>query len=351
MARRADYADSDIIAAGDRLIAAKKEVSGWALREELGGGKPSRLKAIWEAHVAAGPGATPPRDQPAVTLPPRIAEAAAELRGQVGSRLDELVLDTYRVVDGLLQGRYQQEMEQLRAKRLAYEEDGARAEQAVEAAEGEADRLSGLLAEEATKAADALKHVAVLETRLTAVEDQARRVGEEASKRIAGFEGRVATLGAALDDARRGEAAAQALAQARGDDAERLRAEGQKAAAEGKAALDKVNAELAAATRRAEAAEHDRDAAARAAATAAERDAAARQDLNRRLAQAEQGLETARKEATEAKQAAARAEGDRAATERGMAALTAAMDKPRPPGQDTPASGGRGKDGGRGRGT
>lgn len=57
--RPASHTDQDVIAAGQQLLAQGKAVTGFGLREVLGGGNSARLKNIWEAqasmHVPAAP--------------------------------------------------------------------------------------------------------------------------------------------------------------------------------------------------------------------------------------------------------------------------------------------------------
>ena len=50
--RPAEYTTEEIIAAGETIQAAGRNVTGFALRQKVGGGNPSRLRQVWEEHLA-----------------------------------------------------------------------------------------------------------------------------------------------------------------------------------------------------------------------------------------------------------------------------------------------------------
>ena len=51
--RPAEFSPEEIVAAGEALVAAGRNVTGFALRQKVGGGNPNRLKQVWDEHLAA----------------------------------------------------------------------------------------------------------------------------------------------------------------------------------------------------------------------------------------------------------------------------------------------------------
>ncbi|MDH2436627.1 DNA-binding protein [Pokkaliibacter sp. MBI-7] len=50
--RPAEFSPEEIIAAGEALVAAGRNVTGFALRQKVGGGNPNRLKQVWDESQA-----------------------------------------------------------------------------------------------------------------------------------------------------------------------------------------------------------------------------------------------------------------------------------------------------------
>lgn len=116
MARKPQFTDDLILAAGERLAAAGAEVNKTALRRAVGGGNPARLWEVWERRgkapraaarasvalpPARPPAASPPRAEPRRRDPERtrrdILEAAiAEFadKGLSGARVDAIAART-----------------------------------------------------------------------------------------------------------------------------------------------------------------------------------------------------------------------------------------------------------------
>ncbi|TKD34371.1 DNA-binding protein [Azotobacter chroococcum] len=69
--RPAEVTTEQIIEAGQALQAAGRNVTGFALRQRLGGGNVNRLKAVWEEHVASQ---AVTRAEPVAELPIEVAE-------------------------------------------------------------------------------------------------------------------------------------------------------------------------------------------------------------------------------------------------------------------------------------
>lgn len=88
--RPADFTPEQIIEAGHALLAAGRNVTGFALRQRLGGGNANRLKQIWEEYAASQ---AVTRAEPVAELPVEVADALkAEVEALVG-RVTNLVVD------------------------------------------------------------------------------------------------------------------------------------------------------------------------------------------------------------------------------------------------------------------
>jgi colicin import membrane protein len=51
--RPVEFAPEAIIQAGQELRDAGRNITGFALRQKVGGGNPSRLKQVWDEHLAS----------------------------------------------------------------------------------------------------------------------------------------------------------------------------------------------------------------------------------------------------------------------------------------------------------
>ncbi|MDD2610241.1 MAG: DNA-binding protein, partial [Giesbergeria sp.] len=72
--RPAAFSDEEIINAGQALLSTGRAITGFALRQKLGGGNPNRLKQVWdESFAQAAPAA------PVVELPIEVADAVAHV--------------------------------------------------------------------------------------------------------------------------------------------------------------------------------------------------------------------------------------------------------------------------------
>lgn len=75
--RSAEYTQEKIIQAGKELAVEGRSITGFALRQRLGGGTLSRLKQVWDDHISAEKNA-----EPAADLPQDVAETmSAVIRG------------------------------------------------------------------------------------------------------------------------------------------------------------------------------------------------------------------------------------------------------------------------------
>ena len=207
--RPAEFPAEAIIEAGQALQAAGRNVTGFALRQKVGGGNPTRLKQVWDDHLA--------KAQPVVELPGEIADALAQVTKSLTEQLATLGAGLYARVH-----------EDAQRKIAAVERDAA---VEVNEATTEVDRV------EAERDA-ALAEVEVLKAKLAESQAQAQTQAVE----LAQLRERLSASGTELTHAR--EELSQARDQAAEAREEAARLRGQVEAIEGqRAELVKVLAE------------------------------------------------------------------------------------------------------------
>lgn len=70
------------IEAGQALRTAGRNITGFALRQRIGGGNPSRLKQIWDEHVSSQ---AITRAEPVAELPIEVAEEVSAVTKELTS--------------------------------------------------------------------------------------------------------------------------------------------------------------------------------------------------------------------------------------------------------------------------
>ena len=88
--RPAEFTPESIIEAGQALQAAGRNITGFALRQRVGGGNPSRLKQIWDEHANSQAATVA---EPVAELPEDVAEAVASVSKALADRLAALAVD------------------------------------------------------------------------------------------------------------------------------------------------------------------------------------------------------------------------------------------------------------------
>ena len=88
--RPAEFTPEEIIQAGQELQAAGRNITGFALRQKVGGGNPSRLKQVWDEHQA---GQTATHSEPVAELPVEVADEVAHVSKQLTDRLAALAVE------------------------------------------------------------------------------------------------------------------------------------------------------------------------------------------------------------------------------------------------------------------
>lgn len=88
--RPVEFTPETIIEAGLALQAAGRNITGFALRQKVGGGDPSRLKQVWAEHVA---GQTVQATEPVADLPLEVAEEVKAVSAALTDRLASMAVE------------------------------------------------------------------------------------------------------------------------------------------------------------------------------------------------------------------------------------------------------------------
>ena len=95
--RPAEFTPEQIIDAGQELQAAGRNITGFALRQKVGGGNPSRLKQVWDEHVSSQ---AVTKAEPVAELPVEVAEEVAAVTKALTERLAALAVELERLNPG-----------------------------------------------------------------------------------------------------------------------------------------------------------------------------------------------------------------------------------------------------------
>lgn len=88
--RPAEFAPQSIIEAGQELQSAGRNITGFALRQKVGGGNPSRLKQVWDEHLASQ---SVTKAEPVAELPIEVAEEVVAVTKALTERLATLAVE------------------------------------------------------------------------------------------------------------------------------------------------------------------------------------------------------------------------------------------------------------------
>lgn len=140
--RPPEFTPDAIIAAGQELQAAGRNITGFALRQKVGGGNPTRLKQVWDEFATS---LEVTQTEPLAELPVEVAEAVASGTKELTARLDSWARDINdravraadrRVGDVLKSASEQREQAERELVDAAQTVDDMEAELAVEKAAG-----------------------------------------------------------------------------------------------------------------------------------------------------------------------------------------------------------------------
>lgn len=204
--RPSEFTAEQIIGAGQALKEAGRNITGFALRQKVGGGNPSRLKQVWDEHVASQ---SVVQAEPVAELPVEVAEQLKVVTEALVERLATLAVD---LNDKAVKSSERRVSEVVRAageQREQAERELADAAQTVDEAEQQLDAANEriealeqqLTSEKAARQNQAVEFAQVRE-RLAAVEEAAGKAAEQAALREK-------DLQADIQDARRAEQASR----------------------------------------------------------------------------------------------------------------------------------------------
>lgn len=194
--RPAEFTTESIINAGQELHAAGRAVTGFAIRQKIGGGNPARLKQVWEEHVSSQLVA---KAEPVAELPVEVAEEVAAVTKALTERLATLAVELNDKAVKTAERRVAEVIRTAGEQREFAERELADAAQTVEDLENKLEEtkatvsgLEKLLADvQAVSQAQAIELAQVRE-RLTLTEQAAKAAAEEHAAKIgrlnAGFE-------------------------------------------------------------------------------------------------------------------------------------------------------------------
>lgn len=88
--RPVEFTTEQIIEAGQALLDAGRNVTGFALRQRVGGGNPTRLKQVWDEHVASQ---SVTQAEPVAELPVEVAEEVKAVTATLTERITQLATE------------------------------------------------------------------------------------------------------------------------------------------------------------------------------------------------------------------------------------------------------------------
>lgn len=193
--RPADFSSEQIIEAGKVLQSAGRAVTGFALRKEVGGGNPNRLKQVWDEHAARHVVA---ESEPVAELPVEVAQELAQVSEALVARLASMAVG---INDRAVKASDRRSAEVVRAageQRDQADRELVDAAQTVEDLEQQLDSLQEsrdqlLIELERVKAGkqEQAVELAQVRERLTAVEKAAKEAAETASAQVKLLQGQL----------------------------------------------------------------------------------------------------------------------------------------------------------------
>lgn len=194
--RPAEFTTESIINAGQELHAAGRTVTGFAIRQKIGGGNPARLKQVWEEHVNSQ---SVTKAEPVAELPVEVADEVAAVTKALTERLATLAVELNDKAVKTAERRVAEVIRTAGEQREFAERELADAAQTVDDLENQleevktaASGLEKILADQqAVSQAQAIELAKVRE-RLALTEQAAKAAAEEHAAEIgrlnAGFE-------------------------------------------------------------------------------------------------------------------------------------------------------------------
>ncbi|MFA5924369.1 MAG: DNA-binding protein [Methylococcaceae bacterium] len=187
--RPVEFAPEAIIQAGQELRDAGRNITGFALRQKVGGGNPSRLKQVWDEHLASQ---SVTKAEPVAELPIEVAEEVAIVTRALTERLSMLAVE---LNDKAVKAAERRVAEMVRAAGDQCEQAERELADASQTVDDLETKLDGMKAEtevvenrlaetQATSQTQAVE-LAKLRERLALIEQTAKTAGEQYAVELA----------------------------------------------------------------------------------------------------------------------------------------------------------------------
>jgi colicin import membrane protein len=167
--RPAEYPESSIIEAGEKLEAQGVRVTPYAIREEIGGGGPNRIRNVWDKHVAeraAAPSAPEPTDE----LPTEIEDDVDGALAGLGADIRMLVSRIHRKAHTAAQEKTREALAALNQAEEQVRREMKDAERLITRQDETIANLQSSIQEERQRRDAAEKEVALVKGRLAEAE-------------------------------------------------------------------------------------------------------------------------------------------------------------------------------------
>ncbi|EHU9812066.1 DNA-binding protein [Escherichia coli] len=211
--RPAEFSPEEIVAAGEALVAAGRNVTGFALRQKVGGGNPNRLKQVWDEHLAAK---NTTEAEPVAELPVEVAEEVAAVTKSLTERLATLAVELNDKAVKAAERRVAEVLRTAGEQREQAERELVDAAQTVDELETRLDESQAEVESLERRLSEAQSHgqaqaveLAQLRERLAASEQAAKVAAETHARELELAHSETKTVRAELDVARREAAEAR----------------------------------------------------------------------------------------------------------------------------------------------
>ncbi|MDU4254584.1 DNA-binding protein [Pseudomonas sp.] len=161
--RPVEVSDEKVIETGKALEAAKMRVTGTMLRKHIGGGTPSRMIRVWEAHKQ---GETVQAEAAATTLPIELEDVLKVATDQQAAALRAIVVNMHTVSTRVAERRVAEISQKAAEEREGFKEELQLAEEMLEAADQTSAELRDELAQLRAALTDKTAELATLTERL-----------------------------------------------------------------------------------------------------------------------------------------------------------------------------------------
>ncbi len=187
--RPVEIESEQIIQAGKDLVAAGRNITGFALRQRVGGGNPNRLKQVWNEYLSSQSMATA---EPVAELPVEVADEVAAVTKALTERIAALAIELNDKAVKAAERRVSEVVRAAGEQREQAERELADASQTVDDLEAKLDELqaekdaisTSLADEQASRHAQAVELAQVRE-RLSAIEQSAKTAAEQHAAELA----------------------------------------------------------------------------------------------------------------------------------------------------------------------